>query len=207
MSVKLGRLRLKIGFFAAACTALLLARGPWRLPALSGAAVLLHELTHLLCMRRCGCLTPTVQAFPGGIKIHSDDFETLDCPHAVLCLASAPAVNLLLGGVLLAAVPKDMTWTRFFAAANLAMGAVNCLPLSFLDGGQTLGRLLLAFRGAETAARLQKQCDWLCLLLMIAAAVPLALRGIFPLPYYLFCLYCLVAAGTKHSQGNAAPPY
>ena len=192
MSIKLGGVRLKIGFLAAAFAALLLDRGPWRLLALGGAAVLLHETAHLCCMRRCGCRSPTLEVLPGGVAIRSDDFGALGYRQAALCLIVAPAVNLLLGGLLLLAVPKTAGWARFFGAANLALGAVNCLPLSFLDGGRSLECLLLAARGPETAALVRQRADIVCLLLTAAVAAALTARGLRPLPYYAFCLYCLL---------------
>ena len=200
MSIKLGGLRLRVGFFAAAFTALLLDRGPWRLLALSGMAVLLHELTHLFCMRRCGCPHPTLEILPGGVMIRSEGFGALGYRQAAFCLASAPAVNLLTGGVLLLTVPEDAEWARFFGTANLALGIVNCLPLSFLDGGRTLECLLTAAVGTENVVRFRKLADPICLLLMAAVAAALTIRGARPLPYYAFCLYCLLTAAARHGK-------
>ena len=197
MSVKLGGLRLKIGFSAAAFAALLLNRGPWRLLALSAAAVMLHELTHLCCMRRCGCRQPTVEILPGGVMIRADGFSALGYRQAALCLISAPAANLLVGGVFLLAAPKDAERARFFGMANLALGAVNCLPLSFLDGGKTL-ECLLAIRGMERAARIRRRTDSVCLLLMLSAAAVMTAYGMRPLPYTVFCLYCLIRTVVQH---------
>ena len=199
MSVKLGGLRLKIGFSAAAFAALLLNRGPWRLLALSAAAVLLHEAAHLFCLRRCGCRNVFVEALPGGVAIRPDGFAALGYRQAAFCLMSAPTVNLLLGGLLLLFVPKNAVEPRFFGAANLTLGAVNCLPLSFLDGGRTLECLLLRRRGPEAADRVRRTATVSCLLLLLAGAVWLTAKGFRPLPYYAFCLYCLLmtVAGRK----------
>ena len=202
MSIKLGGLRLRVGFLAAAFAALLLNQGPWRLLALSAAAVLLHEATHLFCLRRCGCRQPTVEILPGGVMIRSDAFAALGYRQAALCLVSAPAVNLLVGGVFLLAAPKDAERIRFFGMANLAIGAVNCLPLSILDGGRTLGCLLMAFRGTERAARVQRWTDGVCLLLMLSAAAVMAVRGMRPLPYGIFCLYCLVTTVMQYRNNR-----
>ena len=192
MYLNIAGVRIHVGFAAAAFAAWALNSGRRRLYAIGFAGVLLHELTHLFLMRRYGCRRSVVEVLPGGVRISSDDARRLGYRQTLLVLLGAPAVNLVLGTAFLCArrfAPYAVL--REAAAVNLALGAANLLPLSFLDGGRALWEYI-AYRYGDAAAGKASAADGICCALLLAAAAALALRGIYPIPYYAFCLYCLV---------------
>ena len=195
MYLDIAGVRIHIGFAAAAFAAWALNSGRRRLYAIGFAAVLLHELTHLFLMRRYGCRHPSVEVLPGGVRISSDDAQRLGYRQTALVLLGAPAVNLAVGAAFLCAgwyAPHDVL--RETAAVNLALGAVNLLPLSFLDGGRALGEYAVCRSGGAAAAGYAFVLDGVCCVLLLAAAAVLAVQHLFPVPYYAFCLYCCVMA-------------
>ena len=103
MSVEIGGIRVRIGFTAAAFLACLVNSGRLSLILMGGCAVCLHELTHLILMIVFGCRDPTVDIFPGGVRIRSPEFDAMGYLPTVICLLSAPLANLLLAFLLMIA--------------------------------------------------------------------------------------------------------
>lgn len=193
MCIELRGIKVRLGFASAAAVACLLNSVSPALLAAGTCGVLLHELTHLVLMRSFGCGNPRIEILPGGVRIVSQEFETLGYRQAAVCLLGAPAVNLLLGAALYAASgPARSEVLRYAAFGNLALGAVNLLPMPFLDGGRALECLLCCRKNAPDARALVRKTGLVCLLLMTAAAVVLGVNKIYPPGYYLFIGYCLV---------------
>ena len=200
MYLDIGGVRIHVGFAAAAFAAWALNSGRRRLYAIGFAGVLLHELTHLFLMRRYGCRRPAVEVLPGGVRISSEDAQRLGYRQTALVLLGAPAVNLAVGAAFLCAGRfASHAVMREAAAVNLALAAVNLLPLSFLDGGRALGEYAACRSGGPVAAGYVFVLDGVCCALLLAAAVVLAIQHVFPVPYYAFCLYCCVMAAWGES--------
>lgn len=190
MRVEIGGVALRFGVAAAAFCACILNYGSARLFWFGALAVMLHESTHLLLMLYFGCRRITVEVLPGGVRIQSDDLLKLGYRQTGAVFFIAPLANLAACAVFFLCsrwVPDPVL--RQNAAVHLALGGVNLLPLSFLDGGRTLRCLLASLRGSAADAW-AKGADAACLLLLAAALLLLALLRIFPVPLYVFCLYC-----------------
>lgn len=194
MCIELRGVKIRLGFIAAAVCACLLNNASPALLAAGTFGVMIHELTHLLLMRYFGCRRPRVEILPGGVKIVSAEFETLGYRQASVCLLGAPAVNLLSAAALYAAVVMtDVDLLRYGAAGNLLLGAVNLLPMPFLDGGRALEYLLYCRFSAQSARAIVRKTGVVCLLLMAALSVYLLTMRIYPVGYFLFFGYCLVS--------------
>jgi Zn-dependent protease/CBS domain-containing protein len=124
------------------------------------ASVLLHEIGHALVARAYGVRTLEIVMYPiGGVS----RLEGQPKPRQEPLIAMAgPAVNLILGVVLLAtqhdflpleklAVPTDANLIERIAVGNLLLGLFNLLPAYPMDGGRIL-RSLLALRKSEDEA-------------------------------------------------------
>ena len=160
MSVDIGRIRIRIGFAAAAFLACVLNCGDPGIFFIGIFSAILHELTHLSLMALFGCRFPAVEIVPGGVRIMAPEFEGLNYRRSFVCLVSAPLVNLLAGIVLYCvdtAVPSD--FIRKLSLANLVLGGINLLPMSFLDGGRALAVLLILHGKAAFLSRGQRRLD------------------------------------------------
>ena len=202
MSVKLFGVRIHIGVFAAAAIACLINYGQPTVYGIGFASVVLHEATHLLLMRVFGCSRPSVEILPGGVKIRDGDFARLGYFPTAVCLLGAPVVNLLAAGVffLCGQTMETGDWFRQAAAVNLALGAVNLLPLSILDGGSALDNLLRGLGRERIALRASRLCDVLCLSAIAGLNLWTVLRRYPSAPLIVFFLYCLAAVAAGHKN-------
>ncbi len=158
-------------------------------------AIVLHEATHLLLMRYYGCRHVTVDVLPGAVRIRSDDFLRMGYRQTAIVLLCAPVGNLLAGTVFLLCGSRYSVPVLFQnAALHLALGGINLLPMSFLDGGKALQCFLAGRGGPAHAGMPAKAADGVCLAVLAGAILLLAARRIFPAALYLFFIYCAVTA-------------
>ena len=201
MSVDIGRIRIRIGFAAAAFLACVLNCGDPGIFFIGIFSAILHELTHLSLMALFGCRFPAVEIVPGGVRIMAPEFEGLNYRRSFVCLVSAPLVNLLAGIVLYCvgtAVPSD--FIRKLSLANLVLGGINLLPMSFLDGGRALENRLLCRDPSRTVDRIMLASDTACLVLFAVVLLVLSLRRYFSVPFTAFFFYCLISVLTMRKK-------
>lgn len=191
MHVKLGGITLRIGFAAAAVMVCLVNAGAPGVYLAGFLSVLIHELTHLFFIVLFGCPSCGITVLPGGVRIDAPEFDSLTDQQAALCLLSAPAVNLLLGSLL--RIFCRTSTVADPALINLTLGTVNLIPLSFLDGGRALDVLILSRLHGSSRRKTGSSIDLICLFLLGGIGVFLAFRGVYPVPYYLFFAYCVIA--------------
>lgn len=193
MYIEICGIRLRVGFFAALFFALAFNVFYSEHYVISLLSVLLHECTHLLCMVYFGCTQAEIRVLPGGIRISSEGFPGLGYAHTVFCTLSAPAVNLLLGlSFLLLFYFRRGLSLLYGGAVNLLLGAVNLLPLSFLDGGKALENIITMRSGKTFSGRAVRKTDIACTALIGTAVICLSVSGHFN-PFLLaFFLYSLL---------------
>ena len=201
MSVEIGGFRIRVGVAAAAFLACLINYGGARLFLAGMLAAALHELTHLFLMLCFGCRHAVLELFPGGVRIRSQEFEAMGYRQTAVCLLGAPAVNLFFGALLIRFGRIALSVLVLRAAlVNLSLGAVNLLPMSFLDGGRALECLLLSHGDLPEARSVANAADAVCLLLIAATIIVLSFLKIFPLSLYGFFVYCLAAVWTNKKK-------
>lgn len=136
-------------------------------------AALLHECAHLLAIRRRGAAIDKLHIHPFGVNISLRDSRRLTYPDEIIIALSGPMGSLLLG-LLTAAFYFLFLPNRavlFFAAANLAVFALNMLPIECLDGGRMLKNALLLEFLPDTVARVLRIATF-------AALIPLTVLGV-----------------------------
>lgn len=97
----------------------------------------LHETGHILAYKICGITMKTIVILPFGICATPCETLKLSPKNEAFCAAAGPVVNLF-ASVLLLALPvsgKNET-ILYFLYCNLALLAVNLLPILPLDGGR-----------------------------------------------------------------------
>lgn len=173
MAFKLRGVDIRLDFTFAAVLCILLIALPLTDVLCVLAAVLLHELGHLLCAVLFR-VTPDAFVISGrGVGI-TMNLDCLSDRRRFLVALSGPAVNLLLGGV--AALLGFRTW----AAIQAAIGVFNLIPIPGLDGGDLLQIPLERRLGSSAAEKV-------CLIVGGFALFPAAVA------YFLLLFYGVVA--------------
>ena len=189
------RLRFDPAFALAVCYLLVGERSVWGL--LSLAAALLHELGHLgaAALFRIRPAKITVGALGARMGF---SVPLLSYRHELLIAAAGPGVNLLcippcLWGIRrLGNVEGAGEYLLFFAAASLALAAVNLLPLRTFDGGRILGALCALCFGDRTARRVLSISTVLCSILLWGSAVALWFSAVENLSLLVFSTALLI---------------
>ncbi len=159
-------------FFLVVSLMLFLDRSGLYMPAL--AAVLTHELGHLVCMKRVGCPVKRVRLVPAAVLIDSPPPASRGGELLVVC--GGAAANIAAAGVLTAlfALAGPVT-ALYYAAAQLAVGLYNLIPVRGLDGGRLV--LILLSGRVDDPDRALRNISIAAALIILAAALTAALAG------------------------------
>lgn len=154
------------------------------LPLIVVACALLHEMGHLAAMHVCKVPVDTFEIKAIGFRILSGS-TYVGYKQDIAVALGGPAVNLICAAVLLlfAAVVHRGENTMFAVAVNLALFAVNMLPVRILDGGRALYAVIANKAGFEAAERIMPKVSFLS-----ALAVTLVGALVFAISKFNFSL-------------------
>lgn len=186
MYIEIGNITFYISFSFAVFLAVAANTSVGRTYLLSLICAFLHEGVHVFFLKKCGCRKILLKFSFGGIKMQTDGFSLLSYKNTVLCTVSAPIVNIITGALfycLFFLFRKEAFY--IFAVINLITGAVNLLPLPFLDGGRTLAALL-AVKYEEHETR--RICDILAVISLVFLGGIFAVT-LFMKKYVLFLMF------------------
>ncbi len=172
------------------------------------ACVVLHEFGHIIAARRYGIQSPEVTLLPiGGVasmpRLPSDPRQEL-----VVALAG-PAVNLVIGIALLAAVGSlrpgelaeidnpHLSLAGRLAVANLFLFVFNLIPAFPMDGGRVLHALLAMRVGGPQATEIASRIGQ-------AVAIGLGFLGLFGNPLLIFIAIFVYMAAAAEAQMSVA---
>lgn len=182
MSFRLGSLRIRVGYVAAAAlTAALLLDREGRITCCLFAAAL-HELGHLLMMLLCRTKVRGIQLGLFDVRIDAGRPDTVAGEVAVTL--GGPMMNLLLAGVF-APLSRD------FCCANLALGLFNLLPVLSLDGGRLTALMLTRRLSPRGISRVMRALTFLTALPLMTAGVWILLRSGYNYSLLIVSLYLL----------------
>ena len=158
---------IRVSFIALAVISFLTVSNIYTGYALCFAAVIIHELGHLLCMLIFRIRVRGISVSLFDIKLlESDRYKTAFFKDVLITL-SGPAVNLLVFII-------SVGFSGVFAYVNLFVGLFNALPASTLDGGQALYLVLSRFFKPKTSALIID-------IITIIISVPLFFAGFYTL--------------------------
>lgn len=198
MYLKLGKIRIHITFAFAAFAAFAANSDAGERLTLIFASALLHECVHLCFLIGYGCRNIRLTLRPGGAAISCAGTELLNARKSVPVFLSAPLMNAVLGAALFFLAGRFSSEALLTAARiNLRLGAVNLLPVSFLDGGRALKAVLDARKSEAVSLRVSAAADAGSLTLLAAYTATLALTRRPWGGAAVFTGYCLVFGG-KH---------
>lgn len=193
MYIKFGRVRIHVGFPFAAFCAYAANSGTGKKLILVFVSALLHEAGHAAALACCGDKTLTLSLSPGGAKIKSRLLSGLPYEKDLAVAAAGPAVSLVLAALLF--IVRAATGKRDIdeaAGMNLALGVVNLLPLSFLDGGRIMYDALVLRISDDSARRISSRCDTAVFVLLAALLILLTAIGENTVYLAVFAVYCAV---------------
>lgn len=131
MVFKIGRTTVCIAFSFSAVLCILLIAFPLSSVVQVMAAILLHELGHVICGAAYGVFPSHVALSVRGVGITMSPDRLSDKRRIAISLAG-PAVNLVL------CVPAALFHFHTWMAVNGALAVLNLLPVPGLDGGDVL---------------------------------------------------------------------
>lgn len=200
MKLKIAKIKIEISFtlicIAGICVILGITSGfVW-----CAAAVLIHELGHLLMMIKLGFLPEKIKISAFEIKIFDSKRQSRSEKQNFFIIFSGPAVNFI------CFIPFYLLYLlgdeNFlpFALANLSVGLFNSLPVLSLDGGQIIFILL---KRRLNPARAEKIVDIITLITIFPLAV-LGFAVLFKSKYNLsllfICAYLIISLVTRSDR-------
>lgn len=146
MAFKIGGVSIRVAFSFAAVLCILMIAFPFSAVMCILAAILLHELGHLLCAAlfrvRPSALTLSVRGV--GMTM---DLSCLSGRRRALIALAGPAANLIF------CAPAALLDFRTWMMANGVLALLNLLPVPGLDGGDVLRLILDRFLDCERAEK------------------------------------------------------
>ena len=161
------------------------------------AAILLHEMGHMLAARLCGVRMTALRIDLFGARLRLGG--TVSYRHEALIAAAGPTVNLLSAAVLPTLTRMDIStclggegMAGTFVLASLGLAAINLLPVRSLDGGRVLYCSLAPLLGERVADAVLVLGTALCLGGLWVFSVYALLRAGEMLSLFAFsiCLLC-----------------
>ncbi len=200
MKLRIAKIKIEISFtlicIAGICVILGITSGfVW-----CAAAVLIHELGHLLMMLRLGFLPEKIKISAFEIKIFDSKRQSRSEKQNFFIIFSGPAVNFIcfIPFYLLYLLGNENFLP--FALANLSVGLFNSLPVLSLDGGQIIFILL---KRRLNPARAEKIVDIITLITIFPLAV-LGFAVLFKSKYnfslLFICAYLIISLVTRSDR-------
>ncbi len=180
------RVKTKITFpTLSVCTlALWLAVEPDGATLLTMLAALLHEAGHLLTARLLGVGVSEITLLPLGADIKFSRLTTYR--EDILTGISGAAANILSALLLLPLGAHPAV--RYFICSNLALAAINLLPVDTLDGGTVLRGILSARMPEKTASAVMAALSAASLSVLWLCSVYLMLRSCTGIELWAICM-------------------
>ncbi len=167
-------------------------------------AVTLHEFAHALAADLYGLDIERIEIWPFGGMAEIHGLDAQDPYVETMIAVSGPLLNFFWAAfawAFVSVLPFDTAYVNLFIATNLAIGAVNLLPVAPLDGGRLARAYLGRSVGYEEAERRVREGGlWLARILFTATLV-LLLAGIVQVGLGIFAgfLYWGAYRTTRHA--------
>ncbi len=167
MIFKLFNIEFQISVPFAVMFAFLLVTDKTGLMSASLLAVVLHEMGHLVWMKKCRTAPKSVKMSLGGMLMVGSAFCT--AKESISIALAGPIVNFLFSAVFYClGVYFDNLLLAAFGVVQFLVGAINLLPVKGLDGGTVLTVLLEKHckRNADLTIKLVSFCVSVAILVL-----------------------------------------
>ena len=150
-------------------------------------AASLHELSHIIALRAVDKSVHSLRLGSGGFSLRTGLIGYKS--EAIVC-AAGPIMSFVLFFVF--RFFKNNQTLAFFSGANLALFALNSLPVYPLDCGRVLLCLLSMRLERKTALLIIRIISFIFLLPLCVLSVIIFIRSGFNLSLLIICVYLLV---------------
>ncbi len=197
MCIEIGSKTIKISFLFAAFLAVCANFAGGKTVLLSFLFSFIHEIIHLVFLHFSGLKKAQIVLLPGAVKIYCEGLALLSYKKTALCTLSAPVFNMITGVVFSALFfmyPSENM--KICAAINFILGAINFLPMEFLDGGRALRAMLCVKTEESRVHYIMKRLSLLSLIFLFAVFFMGCIMGKVQVFLLIFCVYCIIGSLT-----------
>ncbi|MGI6434326.1 MAG: M50 family metallopeptidase [Syntrophomonadaceae bacterium] len=143
------------------------------------AALLFHEMAHVIAARSLGVRVQAVELTPFGGQAQIDDFTAIEPDKEILMSLAGPLSSLSLAAFFyFLPTAWDAETTLWLVGCNLFLGLFNLLPALPMDGGRMLRSWLSPLMGFRRATQLAAFMGVACALGIICHGALYAAGGI-----------------------------
>ena len=205
MSLRFGRLEVVITFWFTVFLAALLMSPAGKSAGWLLLSALVHEAAHALSLLCFGADRITLYLLPGGARMRAPALSALPYRAALFSALAGPAASLLTAAVFYClALRLRRPAFAPLAEMNLTLGAVNLLPLSFLDGGAALAAAL-SMRKKKTAPPRFGRSDLAITAGITLVSAVLLCMGVRARLFSVFSCYCVFCCLTSPGGRRIRP--
>ncbi|MBQ7120546.1 MAG: hypothetical protein IJO09_10055 [Oscillospiraceae bacterium] len=154
------------------------------------AAVIIHELSHIIATRACGGSISSVDVRIFGIRVDVPELKLMSYKREIIIAAAGPLAGILTAGI--AAVTAryyDIPNIDYFIGINIVISAINLIPVYPLDGGRIVLSLALSLFSLNFASALCKCITFIAIFGLLLLCTVFALSGILNPSLVIFSLY------------------
>ncbi len=167
------------------------------------AAVLPHEITHIICAKLWGYDIAGLEILPIGAVAKIDGLIESN-PAAEMSISLAgPFVNLIIALIIVAVFPyENNEMLNLYLKINIAIALYNLLPALPLDGGRAARAVLSHAMGLKSATLL---CSWFGIFIgsmMTAVSIGLAIKGSFNIFLFIFGIFLIISATIEKKRAR-----
>lgn len=152
--------------------------------------MLIHELAHLIAAKQLGLSCAYIAVYPFGLNLKLNNTMLCGIADEMILYFAGPASNILMA---LAAVPfigKNIYMYDFYCK-NIALFAINLLPLVPLDGGMIFKKLMIYKLGFDSGCRAVRAVSCVFIVLLSGVAVYLTYMNKFNPSVCIFAAFVL----------------
>ena len=158
---------------------------------LSYVIMLIHELAHLISALCIGLLPSKIIIYPFGINLKLKNTLIYSISDEIILYAAGPLSNIIMA---LSALPflRHSHYIYEFYIQNIALFVLNLLPVSPLDGGIILKKILTFYFGNKSAVKIIRTISSFIILLFVSFLIYIGINhklnySLFFLTVFLLC--------------------
>ncbi len=161
-------------------------------------AIVIHELGHIAAIKACGGTIERLDIKIFGAKIHVPELSLMSYGKEITIAAAGPAAGLLAaGGAFAAACVLKTNAFDFFIGVNIAITAINLIPVYPLDGGRIVLSGLLSLFSVRAAYAVAYAVSIISVAAMFSLCIALAMKGMLNPTLALFAGYIAICSITR----------
>lgn len=169
--------------------------------AIAYAVMLVHELAHLISALCVGLAPDGIYVYPFGVNLKLKNKVIHSLADEIILYASGPLSNIIMA---LAAVCffSQIPYSRTFYIQNIALFALNMLPVVPLDGGVIAKKIISYHIGYKKAEKIMLAINLIVVFTLSAVAAYFFAFGQFNYSVVFLCIFLICNIITSKEKYN-----